>query len=204
MPFSFRGPYSPPSHRRQSRHFSPLRCEKNYEEENQDMTKITAKQGDITKEDVDTIVNAANKSLLGGGGVDGAIHRAAGPELLEECRTLKGCKTGEAKITKGYRLPAKHVVHTAGPIYGRSGGQDAELLADCYRNSLLLAKKHNLKTIAFPSISTGVYGYPKEEAAEVVRKTVNDFISKDDCLDEIRFILFSDSDLKLYEKVFGE
>ena len=166
------------------------------------MTKITVRQGDITKEDVDAIVNAANKSLLGGGGVDGAIHRAAGPELLEECRTLGGCETGEAKITKGYRLPAKHVIHTAGPVYGRSGGKDAELLADCYRNSLLLAKENNLKTIAFPSISTGVYGYPKEEAAEVVYKTINDFISEDDSLDEIRFILFSDGDLKLYEKTF--
>ncbi len=204
MPFSLRNHTRHPATADNHGTSLPLRSEKDYDEEDQDMTKITVKQGDITKDDVDAIVNAANKSLLGGGGVDGAIHRAAGPELLEECRTLKGCKTGEAKITKGHRLPAKHVIHTAGPIYGRSGGQDAELLADCYRNSLLLAKKHNLKTIAFPSISTGVYGYPKEEAAEIVRKTVNDFISKDDCLDEIRFILFSDDDLKLYEKVFGK
>ncbi len=166
------------------------------------MTEVTIKQGDITQEKVDAIVNAANKSLLGGGGVDGAIHRAAGPELLEECRTLGGCETGEAKITRGYRLSAKHVIHTVGPIYGRSGGKDAELLAGCYKNSLILAKKNGLKTIAFPAISTGVYGYPKEDAAQVVCKTVNDFISKDDSLEEIRFVLFSGSDLKLYEKVF--
>lgn len=168
------------------------------------MTKITIKKGDITKEDVDAIVNAANQTLLGGGGVDGAIHRAAGPELLEECRTLGGCETGEAKITKGYRLPAKHVIHTVGPIYGREPLKEAELLANCYRNSLSLAKKHHIKTIAFPAISTGVYGYPKEEAAEIVCETVNSFISKDDSMDEIRFVLFSDGDLKLYKKVFGE
>lgn len=166
------------------------------------MTEITIKQGDITKEAVDAIVNAANKPLLGGGGVDGAIHRAAGPELLEECRPLGGCQTGEAKITKGYRLPAKHVIHTVGPVYGRSGGNDAELLGNCYTNSLLLASKHGLKTIAFPAISTGVYGYPKEDAAQVVYDAVNNFISKDDSLDEISFVLFSGDDLKLYEKVF--
>lgn len=168
------------------------------------MTKITIKKGDITREDVDAIVNAANKSLLGGRGVDGAIHRAAGPELLEECRTLGGCETGEAKITKGYRLPARYVVHTVGPIYVRGKGREAELLANCYKNSLLLAKRHKVETIAFPAISTGVYGYPKEEAARIVHKTVKDFISKDDSLDEIRFILFSDSDLKLYKEIFGE
>lgn len=168
------------------------------------MTKITIKKGDITREEVDAIVNAANKSLLGGGGVDGAIHRAAGPELLEECRTLGGCETGEAKITKGYRLPAKYVIHTVGPIYGRGKGQEAELLANCYKNSLLLAKKHKVKTIAFPAISTGVYGYPKEEAVRIVFKTVKDFISRDDFLDEIRLVLFSESDLELYNEVFGE
>ncbi len=166
------------------------------------MTEITIKQGDITKEAVDAIVNAANKSLLGGGGVDGAIHRAAGPELLEECRPLGGCQTGEAKITKGYRLPAKHVIHTVGPVYGRSGGNDAELLGNCYTNSLLLARKHGLKTIAFPAISTGVYGYPKEDAAQVVYDAINNFISKDDSLDEISFVLFSGDDLKLHEKIF--
>lgn len=168
------------------------------------MAKITIKKGDITKEEVDAIVNAANKSLLGGGGVDGAIHRAAGPELLEECRTLGGCETGEAKITKGYRLPAKYVIHTVGPIYGRGKGREAELLANCYKNSLLLAKKHKVKAVAFPAISTGVYGYPKEEAVKIVFKTVRDFISKDDSLDEIRLVLFSDSDLRLYNEIFGE
>jgi len=168
------------------------------------VTKITIKKGDITKEEVDVIVNAANKSLLGGGGVDGAIHRAAGPELLEECRTLGGCETGEAKITKGYRLPAKYVIHTVGPMYGRGKGREAELLANCYKNSLLSAKKHKVKTVAFPAISTGVYGYPKEEAVKIVFKTVKDFISKDNSLDEIRLVLFSDSDLRLYNEVFGE
>ena len=168
------------------------------------MTKITIKKGDITKEEVDVIVNAANKSLLGGGGVDGAIHRAAGPELLEECRTLGGCETGEAKITKGYRLPAKYVIHTVGPMYGRGKGREAELPANCHKNSLLSAKKHKVKTVAFPAISTGVYGYPKEEAVKIVFKTVKDFISKDNSLDEIRLVLFSDSDLRLYNEVFGE
>lgn len=168
------------------------------------MTKITLIKGDITRQAVDAIVNAANQTLLGGGGVDGAIHRAAGPELLEECRTLGGCKTGEAKITKGYCLPAKYVIHTVGPIYGQDPLKEAELLANCYRNSLKLAKKHHIKTIAFPAISTGVYGYPKEEAAEIVFNTVKDFITKDASLKEIRFMLFSESDLKLYERIFSK
>jgi O-acetyl-ADP-ribose deacetylase (regulator of RNase III) len=165
------------------------------------MTKITAVKGDITKQVVNAIVNAANKTLLGGGGVDGAIHRAAGPELLEECRTLGGCETGEAKITKGYRLPAKYVIHTVGPVYGRQKETQAGLLANCYKNSLLLAKKHHLKTIAFPAISTGVYGYPKEEAAKIAIKTVKDFIAGDNSLEEIRFVLFSEDDLEVYKKL---
>lgn len=141
------------------------------------MTDIKIVQGDITKMKADAIVNAANKSLLGGGGVDGAIHAVAGPELLAECRTLHGCDTGEAKITKGYNLPAKHVIHTVGPIYRfHTLEEDAKLLADCYRNSLDLAKKNNLHSIIFSSISTGVYGYPAKDAAKVAIKTSRDWL----------------------------
>ena len=159
-------------------------------------------QGDITKLHTDAIVNAANKSLLGGGGVDGAIHRAAGPELLDECRTLHGCETGEAKLTKGYRLPAKYVIHTAGPVY--SGRQkDAELLADCYRNSLDAAKAHgDIHSIAFPAISCGIYGYPLDEAAHIAVGTVQKWISDNqDYVMDVTFVGFDRYTADVYREI---
>jgi O-acetyl-ADP-ribose deacetylase (regulator of RNase III) len=166
------------------------------------MTKITIKKADITTLAVDAIVNAANKSLLGGGGVDGAIHVVAGPELLAECETLGGCEIGQAKITKGYNLPAKHVIHTVGPVYGAENGQEATLLASCYRNSLELARKHKLKTIAFPCISTGVFRYPKDEAASIALKTAREYIKEyPEAFDEIIFSVFDDWDLNIYNEL---
>jgi O-acetyl-ADP-ribose deacetylase (regulator of RNase III) len=161
-------------------------------------------QGDITDQDTDAIVNAANRSLLGGGGVDGAIHRAAGPQLLAECRTLGGCQTGEAKITKGYHLKAKHVIHTVGPIYHSEGKKAPELLARCYRRSLELASENKLKSVAFPSISTGAYGYPLEEAAPIALRTVMDYLKSHPEIQLVRFVLFGKEAYQAYEKALKE
>ena len=161
------------------------------------MDKIEIRQGDITKLDVDAIVNAANKSLLGGGGVDGAIHRAAGPQLLDECRTLGGCPTGEARITKGYNLPASFVIHTVGPVYSGKP-QDSQLLTNCYMNSLTLAAENNVKSIAFPAISCGVYGYPIDQACKIAVDTTCNFLKSNPGLEKAIFILFGDSDLDVY------
>ncbi len=160
--------------------------------------KIEALQGDITQLDVDAIVNAANTSLLGGGGVDGAIHRAAGPGLLEECRSLGGCPTGEARITKGYNLAARHVIHTVGPVYSGKP-KDKTLLTGCYRNSLQLAAENNIASVAFPAISCGVYGYPIEEACRIAVDTTCSFLQANPAITRVIFMLFSPADLKVYE-----
>ncbi|PWN90525.1 A1pp-domain-containing protein [Acaromyces ingoldii] len=166
--------------------------------------RVALWQGDITKLEVDGIVNAANESLLGGGGVDGAIHRAAGPELVKECRTLNGCKTGDAKVTKGYKLPAKHVVHTVGPIYSRSNaGTSRSKLQSAYRRSLEAATEADIKTIAFPSISTGVYGYPIEEATNVSLEVTGEYLADKESsqLELVVFCVFGDADKHVYEQV---
>jgi O-acetyl-ADP-ribose deacetylase (regulator of RNase III) len=155
---------------------------------------------DITTLDVDAIVNAANPTLLGGGGVDGAIHRAAGPDLLAECRTLGGCETGQAKITRGYRLRARHVIHTVGPIWGEEGGTEDDLLSSAYANSLALAKAHGLRSLAFPAISTGVYAFPADRAAGIAVKTVADALRGDTQFARVIFCCFSPSSAKLHEQ----
>jgi O-acetyl-ADP-ribose deacetylase (regulator of RNase III) len=160
--------------------------------------RIEVVQGDITTLRVDAIVNAANTSLLGGGGVDGAIHRAAGPELLTECRTLDGCATGDAKITRGYRLPARHVIHTVGPVWHGGNHQEDELLARCYSRSLQLAVQHGLKSIAFPCISTGVYGFPFERAAHIAWREVTPFLAAEPRLEQVIFVCFGKRDYDVY------
>ncbi|MFT3738268.1 MAG: O-acetyl-ADP-ribose deacetylase [Breznakibacter sp.] len=166
--------------------------------------RIQLVYGDITRCEADAIVNAANTSLLGGGGVDGAIHRAAGQELLKECESLNGCSTGQAKITKGYKLKAKHVIHTAGPRWRGGLHKEADLLKSCYENSLHLALKYGLKTVAFPNISTGIYGYPKHEAAKIAVNTITAFISDHTLPEKIIFVVFDEENLHLYEQLLKD
>ena len=168
------------------------------------MDRIALIQADITTLTVDAIVNAANTSLLGGGGVDGAIHRAAGPELLAECRTLGGCPTGEAKITKGYRLPAKYVIHTPGPIWQGGGHDEDNLLATCYRNSLRLAVQNHCCTLAFPSISTGIYGFPIERAAHRAVQEVKACLESEPSIEKVTFVTFSQRDYDVYRSILND
>jgi O-acetyl-ADP-ribose deacetylase (regulator of RNase III) len=163
--------------------------------------RIQLVKADITRLNVDAIVNAANSSLLGGGGVDGAIHRAAGPALLEECKTLGGCPTGMARITGGYKLPAKHVIHTVGPVWRGGMNNEQELLQDCYRNSLALAQENGCLSVAFPNISTGVYRFPKEKAAKIAVDEVSRFLSYNKSVEKIIFACFDDENYQLYEKL---
>jgi O-acetyl-ADP-ribose deacetylase len=163
------------------------------------MGQMEIVRGDITKLGVDAIVNAANATLLGGGGVDGAIHRAAGPELLAECRTLGGCQSGDAKLTQGYRLPARFVIHTVGPVWTGGKGGEPQILANCYRNSLRLAVKNRIETIAFPAISCGAYGYPIPAAARIAVETTREFLATDNSIDKVIFVVASDEILRAYQ-----
>jgi O-acetyl-ADP-ribose deacetylase (regulator of RNase III) len=167
------------------------------------MPKVSVVLGDMTQQSVDAIVNAANTFLLGGGGVDGAIHRAAGAELLRECRSLGGCETGQAKITKGYRLQAKYVIHAVGPVWRGGKAREDELLRSCYRNSLTLADQHSARSIAFPSISTGAYGFPIRRAAQIATSTVRDYLNGPTKIEEVIFVCFSRSDYDVYKSVLG-
>jgi len=166
------------------------------------MTEIEVLKGDITKLEVEAIVNAANKTLLGGGGVDGAIHRAAGRELLEECRALNGCETGQSKITKGYNLPAKYVIHTVGPVWNGGKYNEKEKLKSCYTTALTLAKENGIKSIAFPAISCGVYRFPLDEACSIAIETVKEFVSSNDCFERIIFIDINEKIVDIYEHIY--
>ncbi|MBQ5588693.1 MAG: O-acetyl-ADP-ribose deacetylase [Anaerotignum sp.] len=168
------------------------------------MKRLSIVKGDIVKMKTDAIVNAANTSLLGGGGVDGAIHRAAGPELLAECETLNGCRTGEAKITKGYKLKAKYVIHTPGPIWRGGKWGEADLLANCYKNCLALAKENGVKTIAFPSISTGVYRFPVEQAAKIAVGEILNGLNNDDAIEQVTIVCFDDKTKEFYLDALAE
>jgi len=166
--------------------------------------RIRIVQADITTLAVDAIVNAANSSLLGGGGVDGAIHRAAGPDLVFECRMLHGCRPGEAKLTKGYRLPASHIIHTVGPVWRGGGNGEQETLANCYRNSFRIAREQGFRTLAFPAISTGIYGYPKEPAARIALTEGKPALEADPALDTVTFCLFDAENRQIYERLVTE
>jgi O-acetyl-ADP-ribose deacetylase len=166
--------------------------------------RLAVVEGDITRQAAEAIVNAANTSLLGGGGVDGAIHRAAGPELLAECRTLDGCPTGEARITRGYHLPAKWVIHTVGPVWQGGGRGEDNLLAACYRSSLALVRQHGIRTVAFPSISTGAYGFPMERATRIAVAEIRAFLERDDQVEQVLLVCFGRSAFDLHQRVVAE
>ena len=168
------------------------------------MNRISVVEGDITKQNVDAIVNAANTTLLGGGGVDGAIHRAAGPELLAECRTLGGCATGQAKITKGHRLPAKWVIHTVGPVWHDGKRDEDDLLASCYRSCFALVVRHGIRRVAFPSISTGAYGFPMDRAAEIAVRETKEFLGRNDSVSEVVLVCFGANALAIHQRALAK